>query len=725
MSYIGSNISSPLLKKEKIINSYNFNQSKSIESSSKQPVNRPFNNKSETDTPLSSISNNNFQAQNGLLYKDIFNKKNKNIVSSQDFNMNNLKNKLNSLRQTNRNLNNEYQIISKKSRLLINDINKNNALYSKIQKGYENEMNKNNELKEKCHSLLQNYKNEIKTNKKDENIEQNDIDKLKNEQKILQMRMKTKEDIINYLKYTLQIIQSEIEEGKKGKIYNNNKDNKKNSTTKIKNLLNNFNNKIEENKKNINNLDVKKEYLNKNNNNRYYNHKNIINNIISEYNNKNKIKDEIKKDLFNQKIDSFNKKNNEKNNKIEEKQLNKLKEIIKHNQETEQSFGFPDLSLSKSNKNNSNLGTTQKNRKKNFLQNEFDIIQYHKKNQSYELGNNDIQLISNRLETINQDFINKTIPNTSEDKMQIKENLSRKLNKKEKENSFLFSITKEGKLLEYNIIRKVYYFIDTSKITEWNNFISDYLRNYEGSLFLNTLQGFFALSGDSFSNLYYFSKKYNSISKLKSFKYNHKYGGLILSPDNISLLLIGGETEKNEIMNFESGIINDLPQLSSKRVNSALTFMGKFLFVFFGKNNSTIEFLNIEKKDKWELIDYNINTNQKINLEGHTAIAVNRNEILILGGKNNTKLMIFNFKNKNINLTDINMPFIEKIDEYIFDKDKYFNAYIRNNSLEVNYSNSEPLNQLIGMDSIGNIHSFTNDFNYSVILFENEFIKTN
>ena len=208
-------------------------------------------------------------------------------------------------------------------------------------------------------------------------------------------------------------------------------------------MLNNFNNKIEENKKNINNLDAKKEYLNKNNN-RYYNNKNIINNIISEYNNKKKIKDEIKKDLFNQKIDAFNINNNEKNNKIEEKQLNKLKEIIKL--ETEQSFGFPDLSLSQTNKNNSIFGTTQKNRNKNFLQNEFDIIQYHKKNQSYELGNNDIQLISNRLETINQDFINKTIPNTSEDKKQRRENLSIKLNKKEKENSFLFSITKEGKL---------------------------------------------------------------------------------------------------------------------------------------------------------------------------------------------------------------------------------------------------------------------------------------
>ena len=104
---------------------------------------------------------------------------------------------------------------------------------------------------------------------------------------------------------------------------------------------------------------------------------------------------------------------------------------------------------------------------------------------------------------------------------------------------------------------------------------------------------------------------------------------------------------------------------------------------------------------------------------------MNRNEILILGGKNNKNMLIFNFKDRNINLTDINMPFIEKIGEYIFDKDKYFNAYIGNNSFEVDHSNSDPLNQLIGMDSIGNIHSFTNDFNYSIVLFENEFIKTN
>ena len=359
----------------------------------------------------------------------------------------------------------------------------------------------------------------------------------------------------------------------------------------------------------------------------------------------------------------------------------------------------------------------------NILKNEFDISQNHKKNLSLELENNNIQQILNQLETINQNFINRTIPNTSEKKKSRRINIEKKLNKiLKKDNSYLFSITKEGELLEYDIRKKIYYFIDTSKIEDWNYFITEYMKNYDGSLFLNTLQGFFIVTGVNFTNLYYFSKKYNSISKLKSFKYNHKYGGLILSPDNNSILLIGGETQKNEILNFESGVINDLAPLLTKRINSAFTFLGNLLFVFFGKNNTSIEYLNMEKSDKWELVNYNINLNEKINLEGHTAIPVNRNEILILGGKKNKKMMIFNYKEKNINITNIIMPFIEKIGEYIFDKDKYFNAYMGNDSIEINNSNNS-LNQLIGMDSMGNIHSFTNDFNFSVILFENEFKK--
>lgn len=82
--------------------------------------------------------------------------------------------------------------------------------------------------------------------------------------------------------------------------------------------------------------------------------------------------------------------------------------------------------------------------------------------------------------------------------------------------------------------------------------------------------------------------------------------------------------------------------------------------------------------------------------------------------------MIFDYKEKNIDLTNIDMPFIEKVGKYIFDKDKYFNAFFGTAKLE-NEENS--LNQLIAMDSMGNIHSFDNNFNYSVILFENNIFK--
>ena len=186
---------------------------------------------------------------------------------------------------------------------------------------------------------------------------------------------------------------------------------------------------------------------------------------------------------------------------------------------------------------------------------------------------------------------------------------------------------------------------------------------------------------------------------------------------------MGGEKQNNEIFNFESGLIKNLPPLLNKRINSAFTFIGNLLFAFFGKNHSTIEYLNMEICLKWELINFKINMdNQKLNIEENVAIPVNRNEILILGGKQNGTMMIFNFKEKSLDLTNINIPFIEQVGEYIFNKDKYFYAFIGN---DLPQKNGKHLNQLIGMDSFGNIHSFNNDFSYEVIIFENKLFKDN
>ena len=739
MSYLENNIFSPISKKENNFKSYNSNQYKSIDSSSNKPLNRPAYNRSEYDTPLSSISNNKFHsnAHNNYLNKYNLNenkiKNKKNILNPKDLYINNLKNKLKNLRQANKDLNNDYQKISKKSQILINNINKNTSIFSKIKKKYENEVKKNYEIKQKCQILLKNYKQEIIPNNENESLDKFEIDKLKKEQKKLLLTIKSKENIINYLQNTLKIITNEIEDNKNEDLNINNK-----KLNDFNNILNDFNNRFEENKKIINNL---------NNKNQELNNINIYKNIDENKNNqttKNKVNNEKinkniensnlilnnNKELLNQKLNCNNKDLNLKGKKLS----CIINNIEKKNMELEENLNFHENPQNKYNKHDNNLISSENNRYKNNFRNifvdEYGINQYHKRNQSLELGENSNKLVLNCMEDIYPIINNYTLPNTKEEK-----NIMKKKPKNEKKNnditksdinkniqnnnsSYLFTITKEGKFLEYDILKKIYYFIDTSKIVDWDFFINEYKNNYDGSLLLNTLQGLFILTGKNFSDLYYFSKKYNSISRLNSFNYNHKYGGLLLSPDNNSLLALGGEKQNNEIFNFESGLIKDLPSLLNKRENSAFTFIGNLLFSFFGKNNRTIEYLNMEICKKWELIDYKINfDNKKLNIEEGVAIPVNRNEILILGGKQNKNMMIFNFEEKSLDLTNTNVPFIEKVGKYIFNKDKYFNAFIGN---DLPQNNGKSLNQLIGMDSFGNIHSFNNDFNYEIILFENK-----
>ena len=703
-----TNLFSPLPKKQTIFNTYNVNKYRSIDSISNRPLNRPLNNKSENDITPSSISSYNFQVEDGLFSKYNFNKNEDNTQNDNNINLKNkdsyinyLKNKLLDIYKTNKDLNKEFMKISQKSKTLKSNININNTMFEKIKNDYENELKKNNELKQQCKNFLENYKNETLMKNKPENFDIYEIDKLKKEQKMLLLTTKSKEDIISNLQKTLNILKNEIGESKNYNLNNkNNIDDLKQKRMEINNknnfFLNNFNEEFNESiNKTIKSVSDKNDSI-----------KNI-----EEYANF----FELPKTNVNLKLNSDN------------RNYNKLKSRERLNDLKDKSFDIPELFLNNSDKKNNDSQITKKNKNKNILmkknKNELEINQYKKKNQLLEYTDNN-QLILNNKEEINP-IINYTISNTKEEinlnknilkRDQVKDNKIKEI--ENKNTSYLFSITKEGKILEFNLLKKEYKFIDTSKIIDWNIFILEYLNNYEGSLLLNTFQGLFILTGEYYSDLYYFSKKYNTISKINSFKYNHKYGGLILSPDNNSLLLIGGETKNIEILNFESSSISELPPLLYQRINSSFTFIGDLLFAFFGKNNNTIEFLNMEKCQRFEIINYKINFHMIRNfyLEGHTCIPINRNEILIIGGEKNYNNMIFNFYEKSIDIADIEVPFIEKVGEYIFDKDKYFNVYMEEDKSELDESS---ISQLIGMDSKGNIHYFNNNFVYSIILFEN------
>ena len=166
-----------------------------------------------------------------------------------------------------------------------------------------------------------------------------------------------------------------------------------------------------------------------------------------------------------------------------------------------------------------------------------------------------------------------------------------------------------------------------------------------------------------------------------------------------------------------------MPNLNSKRINSSFTFINSKLYAIFGENNSTIECLNIKKlKNKWKTIDYKMSDDdldkEKYfnNIYGHVSFPVHDNEILIVGGKNNKKMIVLDLDEKTLDITDMKIPFIDSVGEYFFDKEKFFNQTIIEEKKEKNGKN---IKQLVGMDASGNVHLFDNNFNYIVILIKN------
>ena len=272
---------------------------------------------------------------------------------------------------------------------------------------------------------------------------------------------------------------------------------------------------------------------------------------------------------------------------------------------------------------------------------------------------------------------------------------------------YLYTITNKGILLGFDILNKKYTVTNTNTVNNWIDFIDDYLNYFSGSLLLNTLRGFLILTSQFYNNLFYYSQKKNTIVKLQKMKYSHKYGSMIFSNDKKNLYIGGGEECKYvEKLNFENDkcIKSQLPELLFERTNFCFGIINNKLFALFGQQNDTIEYIDLEKIDKWILVNYSTNIEKNIELEGHACIPVN-NELLITGGKGNSKMIVFNSEENHLEETSNDLPFIESVGVYLFDKDKCFNHF--NN------------NQLYGMDSMGNIHIFDNDFSYIVLLIKN------
>ena len=275
--------------------------------------------------------------------------------------------------------------------------------------------------------------------------------------------------------------------------------------------------------------------------------------------------------------------------------------------------------------------------------------------------------------------------------------------------TYLYTIDEEGKLLGYSLTLNKFVYINTSSIKCWRLFYKEYKKNSNGSLLLNTLAGLFILTGDNYNHLYYYSQSKNTIYLIMKLKYNHMYGGLLSTNDNNKIIIIGGKyTNEVEIFNIKSNTLKSLPSLLTKRINSSYCIFNNYLLVFFGKNNNTIEYLNLKKEKRWKKLEYRSNNYIK-ELSGHIGFKINDNVVIIVGGANNNKIIVFYFKEKFLDITDFILKFDIDcgIDELFFDKEKYFNI-IQNKELKT---------EIIGMDTYGNVHCFDNDYSYTIFVF--------
>ena len=595
-----------------------------------------------------------------------FNKPKTNInlgtkISYEDY----LLKKLSYFRKINRELNSQINNISEKAKLLFNDITKNRNEYLNLEKECENEIKINKEMKSQFKKNLINIEKE------------KEINELKEEQNILLMNLKRKEKIINNLKNTLNIITKEIDEDRK--INENIMNQKYNQINELKKILNDLNNKFEKNKIIINSKKKEKEKLmikneSQNNNLIGENNDDLDENEIKETKEKNKNIKNYKRDLKIENEDNHGlTRNNKINNFPKEQRLLTITEKSDNYSSLSENY-FPKLSL----------------------------INAHKRSKSNEIDPKKyIEDIDNKIYSFTEGNM-------------IKDISTSKTNNMNKDSFYLYTITKEGELLEFDLIEKKYKIIDTNQIKDWKIFIQEYISFHEGSLLLNTFQGLFILTGKNHNNLFYYSKKYNSISKISTFNSSHKYGGLILTPNCENIIAIGGETREVEILNIENGQIQKLPNLLTKRINSAFCFIGNKLFALFGKFNNQIEFLDIINKKNWELIKLKKHDNKMLTFEGLAGIPIAKNEILFVGNINNNKLMKFNYEKMSIEYEDID---IQNKNKYSFDKDKYFNNFI---NFEKVGKDGNYLNQFVGIDSKGNIHYFNSDFTYSIINYEQE-----
>ena len=221
--------------------------------------------------------------------------------------------------------------------------------------------------------------------------------------------------------------------------------------------------------------------------------------------------------------------------------------------------------------------------------------------------------------------------------------------------------------------------------------------NEEESILLNYINGFYLLFNKSFI---FYDDIQNKYYILPSPYENHFKGNLINYNNNI-ILISGKNTEKVELFDIKNNKWEYLKQLNEKRSEFNSLIINNKLYICFGydydnkKYINNIEFLDLNTKEEWIKINYNLN------IKFHTIFNYyenNNNDIYILGGEidneiNNNLIKIIINENNNNNKV------------FVLDNNnkEYFNAKFKEISYEF-FDKENNINYKCIMDIKGDVH---------------------
>ena len=242
---------------------------------------------------------------------------------------------------------------------------------------------------------------------------------------------------------------------------------------------------------------------------------------------------------------------------------------------------------------------------------------------------------------------------------------------------------------------------------------------------LNVNNKLYLLSGKKQNKFYYYDYSTNSIYFINNTLYSHYYGAIVNCQKNKQIYLLGGNSQTNcevysntnthslpsmTMTNFHSkNGWKKIPSLQEERQEFAAMYFNDYIYVFFGfsyvrgSNLSSIERININKNDKFEIVYLN----EQITLSSLSCAQYytefdhgwEKEGILLLGGFDGEKYiessLVFTPEKMKIRECDVIIPNITKHFQFLFHQESNF-IKVDNNS------------QLI-FDMKNNVHLLTKD----------------